>query len=117
MFKVPNQYRVRCHPLLGSDESYGNNGLFQFRFGEEVVSCVASDQQGFEHVSVTINKKQTPSWKVMSHVKDLFWHEEDCVIQFHPPKSVYVNCHPYCLHLWRNEQIQSIMIPPKSLIG
>ena len=27
--------------------------------------------------------------------------QDECVVQFHPPKSEYVNLHPYCLHLWK----------------
>lgn len=37
----------------------------------------------------------------MCYVKSLFWEDEDAVFQIHPPKSEYVNEHPYCLHLWR----------------
>ena len=33
--------------------------------------------------------------------KALFWDEDDCVIQYHPPRSEYVNNHQNCLHLWR----------------
>lgn len=42
----------------------------------------------------------------MCHVKDLFWLPEECVVQFHPPRSVYRNLHPFCLHLWRHETYQ-----------
>jgi hypothetical protein len=38
------------------------------------------------------------------------------VVQFHPPKSQYVNCHPYCLHLWRNKN-QEVILPPSILVG
>lgn len=27
--------------------------------------------------------------------------EDERVMQFHPPKSEYINNHPYCLHLWK----------------
>jgi len=42
-----------------------------------------------------------PTWEEMCLVKDLFWDDTDCVIQYHPSRSDYVNNHPYCLHLWR----------------
>lgn len=116
MFKVPNEFRNRTHPRFRSTELEGNNGLFVFEFKGYVVDCIASDGEKIEHVSVTINRKRTPSWDIMCHVKDLFWDEEDLVVQFHPPKSQYVNCHLYCLHLWRNDQIQEIMLPDKMLI-
>lgn len=51
----------------------------------------------------------------MCAVKDLFFEPEDCVIQYHPPKSEYVNHHPGCLHLWMplNEKIP---LPPKIFV-
>lgn len=52
----------------------------------------------------------------MCFIKDLFWDEDDTVIQFHPPRSEYVNCHPHCLHLWRPIGIE-IATPPKWMVG
>lgn len=34
-------------------------------------------------------------------MKDLFWDEDDLVIQYHPPKKDQVNFCDTCLHLWR----------------
>ena len=69
--------------------------------------CVACEAHGnilWDHVSVSLVgwEHKTPSWDEMCLVKDLFWGEEDCVVQFHPPRSRYVNTHPGVLHLWRN---------------
>jgi len=52
----------------------------------------------------------------MCFVKNLFWEEEETVIQFHPAKSLYVNHHPFCLHLWKPEEAV-IQTPPRYLIG
>ncbi|WP_439375489.1 DUF7694 domain-containing protein [Bradyrhizobium sp. DASA03120] len=52
----------------------------------------------------------------MCFVKDLFWHEEECVMQLHPPRSEYVNNNRYCLHLWR-PTCQEIPTPPSGLVG
>lgn len=117
MFKVPNSYRLRTHPIMGSDDSYGNNGMFIVPYAGLTLNCMASDGQGWEHVSVTINEsKKPPVWEVMDHVKNLFWDSEDCVLQYHPPKSVYVNTHPNCLHLWKPIGID-IPIPEPQLVG
>ena len=72
--------------------------------------CIASDgdaweECGFEppaweHVSVS-TAVRCPTWEEMCHVKEIFWDPEDVVIQLHPPRSEWVNCHPYTLHLWR----------------
>jgi hypothetical protein len=69
--------------------------------------------EGWEHVSVS-NKRRTPNWTDMCWIKDLFWDEKETVTQFHPPKSEYVNLHPYCLHLWRH---RNLIRPPSHLVG
>lgn len=83
--------------------------------GGQKVHVTASDGFGWEHVSVS-RFDRPPLWDEMCQVKDLFWGPEDCVVQYHPPRSVYVNHHPNCLHLWRptGEQLQR---PPKHLVG
>src|SRR5580658_4748259 len=44
----------------------------------------------FEHVSVSLAHR-CPTWEEMCKIKDLFWDDEDVVVQFHPAKSEYVN--------------------------
>lgn len=116
MFHVPEELRIRDHPTLGSDTSYGNNGAFRILYHGKVLQCIASDGEGWEHVSVTIaGSRRTPSWNEMSYIKNLFWDKEDCVIQYHPPESEYVNNHPGCLHLWRPINVK-IPNPPKIFV-
>lgn len=125
MFHVPNKWRVK-EGALGSDENFGNNGYFvmPWRAATVQLNCQASDGLGFEHVSVSVREigapqpltKRCPTWEEMCRVKDVFWDEEDTVIQYHPPKSKYVNCHPYVLHLWRPLHY-SIPVPDPALIG
>lgn len=105
MFHVPEKYRVKTGSC-GSDKSHGNNGAFQL--GR--LNIVASDQEGWEHVSVSLTDRQ-PRWNEMCKIKDLFWDKEDCVIQYHPPESKYVNNHPYVLHMWRPTELV-IPMPP-----
>lgn len=64
----------------------------------------------WEHVSVS-TRRRTPNWKEMCFAKDLFWDDEEVVMQLHPAKSNWINNHPYVLHLWRpvNEKIP---LPP-----
>lgn len=70
---------------------------------------------GWEHVSVS-TKRRLPNWTEMCFVKDQFWSAEDCVVQYHPPKSEYVNNHPNCLHLWKATQAV-FPVPPSILVG
>lgn len=112
--KVPNQYRIK-EGALGSDETYGNNGLFMVPFESYTLQVIASDGEGWEHVSVSLNNR-TPNWREMCFIKSLFWEDEDCVVQYHPPKSEYVNNHDYCLHLWKPIG-KEIPMPPSILVG
>ena len=113
MFKVPEEYRVEKY----SKKEDGNNGLFIVPFESYVFQVIASDGEGWEHVSVThANAFRSPSWKEMCFIKDLFWGEEDTVVQYHPPKSEYVNNHPHVLHLWR-PVVGDIISPPSILVG
>lgn len=79
------------------------------------VSVVCSWGGGWEHVSIAYANK-TPTWEEMCKVKDMFWNDEECVVQYHPPKSKYVNFHPYCLHLWRKVG-ENFETPPKHFVG
>ena len=111
--KTPNQYRIKTGPLA-SDNSIGNNGAFAIPYGPGALTVIASDGEDWEHVSVS-HVARTPTWAAMCYVKNLFWDMEECIIQYHPPKSQYVNCHDYCLHLWKPPV--EIPIPPMILIG
>lgn len=77
-------------------------------------AVVWSNGEGWEHVSVSFPRR-TPTWEEMCKVKDLFWNEDETVVQFHPKKSEYVNIHPYCLHLWRKKGSDA-ELPEKKLI-
>ena len=129
MFHVPELSRVRDHPYLSSSVIDGNNGAF-ILFSPEPgarLMLICSDGRdpdvpqadGWEHVSVHAEqgkKNRTPTWKEMVYVKELCWDAEDVVIQYHPRRSEYVNCHPHTLHLWRTTT-QIVPIPPSILVG
>ena len=122
MMRVPNQYRIR-DGRMGSDDTLGNNGAF--KYGD--FSIIASDfseadalRMGYsglrwEHVSVS-RSDRLPTWREMCTIKDMFWDGEDCVVQFHPPRSEYVNFHTWCLHLWRLID-HPFPQPPSWLVG
>lgn len=117
--------RIEAHRVRvgqwGSDPQDGANGAFMIRGPTgATLRIVASDgvdpvTEGWEHVSVSVANR-CPNWIEMCFVKDLFWDEEETVIQFHPPKSEYVNCHRTTLHLWRN-LTNAIATPPSILVG
>ena len=87
----------------------------QDRLLERSHEIVASWGGGWEHVSVSLARR-CPTWEEMCMIKDIFWGEEECVVEYHPPRSQYVNRHPYCLHLWKKigEEFET---PPKEYVG
>lgn len=130
-FHVPEEIRLLDHPHYGKmDSSLGNNGVFVAKIPvkrrvpgttviqteQDLMMIIAADGLGWEHVSVSLKSGTVPEWSVMCAVKDLFWDEEDVVVQIHPKASEYVNCHPGVLHLWR-ESGKNISTPPSEFVG
>lgn len=114
-FRVPEKFRVTSGHQLATSAADGNNGLFRVRLRHaQTVRVIASDGEGWEHVSVSRDDRP-PTWDEMCQVKALFWGEEDCVVQYHPPRSEYVNVHPNCLHLWRPAD-RELPLPPRIMV-
>ena len=91
------------------------NGAFRFRVNGSPVLVIASNGDGWEHVSVS-HPNRIPSWETMCIIKDMFFEEEEVVMQLHPKKSQYVNFAENCLHLWRPIDTE-IPTPPTYMIG
>jgi hypothetical protein len=110
------QYYASC-----TGDSFGN---FIIPDHSDLLFCIAADgaETGWDHVSISVRNKRglplrrVPSWEQMCRIKDLFWTEEETVVQFHPPKPEYVNNHAFCLHLWSSVKTP-IMTPPSILTG
>lgn len=91
------------------------------RIKDYQIQIIASTGMGWEHVSITLRERKTfvkrcPTWAEMCYVKDLFWSEDETVMQLHPPKSEHINNHAYCLHLWRPIDVE-IPMPDKLMVG
>lgn len=115
-FQVPEIFRIKTGPMR-SDASHGNNGAFLVptRPGQPPLQIIASDGMGWEHVSVS-RPDRIPTWDEMCRVKAMFWGDDDCVMQLHPPKRDWVNNHNRCLHLWRPVGL-AIPRPPSLMVG
>jgi hypothetical protein len=116
MMHVPEDSRMTWGELASTPQ-HGNNGAFIVHLDATLLlHVIASDGGGWEHVSVS-RPDSTPSWDNMAAVKRLFWDPEDCVVQFHPPESEYVNNHAHCLHLWRCIDGRAFPMPPSIMVG
>lgn len=114
-FKLPEKYRDNNYPYCDM------GGLFRFpvKNGFRALRVVATIGSGWEHTSVTLDKKiicsKTPNWYEMCFVKNMFWDDEDIVWQYHLPADDNVNIHPGCLHLWRKQNFD-MPLPIKIMV-
>jgi len=123
LYHVPHKFRVqdpRC-PFKQNEKNSPDFGAFWLppKIGNRQLLVIASNGEGWEHVSVSVRqggRVHTPTWEEMAHVKSIFWDDEDCVIEYHPPRSEYVNFHPNVLHLWRPIDVP-FPTPPSILVG
>jgi hypothetical protein len=117
-FTVPNKYRVRSGPY-GTDDNATDFGAFfvpnKFARTGAPLKVIACSDSGWEHVSVSLPNR-CPTWDEMCFIKDLFWSDDEVVMQLHPRRADYVNNHPYCLHLWRPFNA-ALPLPPTEAVG
>jgi hypothetical protein len=127
-FHVPEAARVTRGPM-GTTPNAGQFGAFVLPSVEpgwqlalicdDGTNTEVEESISWEHVSVRAyrgTQSRTPTWKEMAFVKDTCWDAEDVVVEYHPPKSEYVNAHPHVLHLWRNTRLP-FPRPSPSLVG
>lgn len=95
----------------------GGFGIVYNMLGKKFGTVIWSFGGGWEHVSVApFKKSHTPTWDEMCALKDMFFHEDETVVQYHPAKSDYVNVVGNCLHLWRPLE-QQMPTPPAVMVG
>lgn len=80
-----------------------------------LLRVIASNDDGWDHVSASLPDR-CPTWDEMEHVKRLFFREAETAMQLHVPPEDHVDCHPYCLHLWRPHDAE-IPRPPSISVG
>jgi len=117
-----NQSRIRSGAEgYNSTAQDGFNGAFILQRAGKRLGCIASDELGWEHVSVTDqttrkSDQTPPTWEDMCFIKRCFWDDEETVIEYHVPMSEWINEHPGCLHLWRPTGVE-IPRPPSLFVG
>lgn len=100
------EWEMRAFGRVG--DSLG--GCFLVPYAGAQLACIAGNGDGWDHVSVSV-KGRTPKWAEMAHVYGLFAEPHETWMQLHVPATRHVNCHPYCLHIWRPHDTE-ISVPP-----
>lgn len=78
------------------------------------LQVIFTNNDGWDHVSCSMEHR-CPTWEEMCFVKELFFGDDEAVMQIHPKKKDYVDLHKYCLHLWR-PQVDTIPLPDPLLV-
>lgn len=91
--------------LTGAD---GGTGLLYLNGTKaKPATVVWSNGMGWEHVSVAFANR-TPTWDEMSKVKDMFWNEDETVVQFHPKnQSTSIFIRIACIYGEKRRRIQA----------
>ena len=115
--KIKEELNMRKEFRILNTGFDGGSGIFTkgSLYGATVVWSYAG---GWEHVSIC-PPNRTATWEEMCVLKDMFWEENEAVMQLHPPKESYVNNMKNCLHLWKPIERYSgiIPLPNEFLIG
>ena len=113
--KTIDEIKNATHFIVKQVSSDGGQGVITY--GKMIGSVIWSNGCGWEHVSVAPYKHSyIPTWEDMCKLKSMFFYDDEWVVQFHPPKSQYVNNMPNCLHLWRPIYVP-LPVPPSVLVG
>jgi len=115
-----NSYRsIDKQRMLGTDIlKRSMYGIFDIPLSSKESAIAIADNglydSEWEHVSVSTSHRCL-TWEEMCKIKDMFFLEDEAVMQIHPAKKNYVNLHNYTLHLWR-PKTQEIPLPPPVLV-
>lgn len=102
-----------CDQIIKSDRLFNisNTGFLKCGFIKltDAGTCTVvwnDNEEGWEHVSLSPKKKsKIPTWNDMCQLKDIFFNDDEEVLQLHPKKRNYVNLKDNCLHLWKPKGI------------
>lgn len=100
-----NRFRVAnvLNQMVGQKE-FGDETQGHFMIPHDktniILFVVATSHAGWDHVSVSAHNR-CPNWIEMCFIKNLFFNDDEVVVQFHPKKEEYVNLAKNCLHLWK----------------
>lgn len=114
---INNFRRVDLYGYGDIGDEYSGTFIIDRYKNDEFYLVIVSNGLGWDHVSVTLHKKnganikRCPSYEEMQMVKEKVFSEEEVVFQLHPREEDYIDTHPYCLHLWKPNNC-NMSIPP-----
>lgn len=64
---------------------------------------------------IALRMMRCPTWSEMCAVKDIFFRDDECCVEYHPAKKDYVNVYEHCLHIWKPQGAE-LPMPPKIFV-
>jgi hypothetical protein len=80
----------------------------------QLLKVIAGSSDGWDHVSVS-RMTRCPTWSEMDYIKRMFFKEDEVAMQLHVTPKNHIDCHPFCLHLWR-PLAAPIPLPPQWMV-
>lgn len=111
-----NVYRDRAWERAMGGPGDDRGGCFVIKRNGVELRCIAANDEGWDHVSVTTNLPRCPTWAEMEHIKRLFFQDGEVAMQLHVATPDHISAHPYCLHIWRPHGVD-IPLPPKGMVA
>jgi hypothetical protein len=105
---------IQLYGQIGNERE----GIFAVKSVEDsnvILRAIASSDFGWDHVSVSPNKKRCPTWGEMTQIRHLFFTPDETVMQLHVASATHISNHDYCLHLWRPQHMP-IPVPPLLMV-
>lgn len=102
--------------LTGFQTSSGEwSGIFTFPVHPyNELRVIASCGGGWDHLSVSLPMR-TPTWGEMEAVRKYFAKPDEVWLQFGLPEKSHIDCHPHCLHWWRQLH-RKVKLPPPDFV-
>ena len=107
---------LKCGRLIDVASNKREGFACLYRGGKIYGTVIWSVGGGWDHVSVNPRESKTPTWEIMCEIKNIFFHEDETVVEYHPAKRDYVNNLEHCLHLWRPQE-EKLPVPPPIMVG
>jgi hypothetical protein len=105
------KFNINLAPFIYNSVS----GAFAIPYKSNILRVIASNAEGWDHVSVSLINR-CPNHEEMQFIYFMFFNPDEIAVQFSVPKEKHINCHPYCLHLWR-QWGKPYDLPPPEFVG
>jgi len=108
--------KYRASPFSDNALEGGISGEYLIPVDGSVLAVIVADGLGWDHVSVSVRRvRRCPTWTELERIRELFFHDDETVVYYSPPRDLHINLHAFVLHMWR-PQAGEIPLPPSFMV-